>query len=137
VELRLRPETLAVSRLGTEVAYPVPPDDGSLYSATSTGGAGDERSLVCREDLAPPSCPTEAGWRALTVTGPLDFALVGVVAGLTGPLAEAGVSVFVLSTYDTDHLLVRVDSLDLAVAALVAAGHSVIGSGAVVPTGDA
>ena len=123
-------------RLPGGTPWPEPPDDGSLYSATSTGGdPGDssppgpdpERSLVCRQDLAPTGSRVERDWRALTVTGPLDFALVGVVADLTVPLARAGVSVFVLSTYDTDHVLVRAEALDLAVAALTAAGHSVTG----------
>jgi len=122
VELLLRPETLSVCRLAPGQPWPRPPDDGSLYSATSTG---DERSLVCRADLVPAGARVEAGWRALTVVGPLDFALVGVMAGLTAAVAGAGVSVFVLSTFDTDHLLVRTDDLDTADRALAAAGHSV------------
>ena len=134
MELRVRPETLAVCRLAGGTLWPPPPGDGSLFSATSAGdgtagspeaGLAGERSQVCREDLAPSGIPVERGWRALTVAGPLDFALVGVVADLTAPLARAGVSVFILSTYDTDHVLVRADSLDLAVTTLTAAGHTV------------
>lgn len=131
MELRVRPETLAVCRLTDGTPWPPPPGDGSLFSATSaTGGTAEasgasERSLVCREDLAPTGDPVERGWRALTVAGPLDFRLVGVVADLTAPLARAGVSVFILSTYDTDHVLVRADALDLAVTTLTAAGHTV------------
>ena len=122
MELLLRAETLSVCRLAPDQPWPDRPDDGSLYSATSSG---PERSLVCRADLAPAGARTEAGWRALTVAGPLDFALVGVVADLTAAVAGAGVSVFVLSTYDTDHLLVRIDDLDATDRALTAAGHSV------------
>ena len=59
------------------------------------------------------------------MAGPLDFALVGVLADLTAPLADAGISVFVLSTFDTDHVLVRADDLGNAVTALAAAGHGV------------
>lgn len=103
---------------------PAPPDDGSLFSSTSTG---EERSLVCRADLAPGGSRVEPGWRALTVAGPLDFALVGLIAGLTEALARASISVFVLSTFDTDHLLVRAGSLDQAVAALASSGHTVTG----------
>lgn len=62
---------------------------------------------------------------ALEVAGPLDFALTGVLAGLAVPLAEAGVSIFALATYDTDVLLVREAQLDAAIAALRAAGHDV------------
>ena len=63
----------------------------------------------------------------MTVAGLLDFALVGLIAGLTEPLARADISVFVLSTFDTDHLLVRAGSLDQAVAALASSGHTVTG----------
>ncbi len=134
MELRVRPETLAVCRLAAGTPWPPAPGDGSLFSATAAGGgavassgaaSAAERSLVCREDLAPTGIPVERGWRALTVAGPLDFALVGVVADLTAPLARAGISVFIVSTYDTDHVLVRDGSLDLAVATLTAAGHTV------------
>jgi uncharacterized protein len=59
------------------------------------------------------------------VAGPLDFELTGVVAGLTAPLAEAGLPVFVVSTFDTDYLLVRTDRLNAAVDALRKAGHGV------------
>lgn len=62
---------------------------------------------------------------ALEVAGPLDFALTGVLAGHAVPLAEAGVSIFALATYDTDVLLVREAQLDAAIAALRAAGHDV------------
>ncbi len=121
-------------RLADGAPWPPTPGDGSLFSATSAGertaessgtGTPGRRSLVCRADLAPVGIPVEPGWRALTVAGPLDFALVGVVADLTAPLAGAGISVFILSTYDTDHILVRADSLDRAVATLTAAGHHV------------
>ncbi len=84
--------------------------------------------MVCREDLAPDDSRAERGWRAFSVAGPMDFALVGVVAALTVPLARAGISVFVLSSYDTDHVLVRAGALDDAVAALAAAGHTVFRS---------
>jgi hypothetical protein len=72
----------------------------------------------------PAELEVEGGWRALKVAGPLDFALTGVLASLAGPLAEAGISVFVVSTYDTDYVLIREVDLEAARAALVAAGHS-------------
>lgn len=122
MDLLLRPETLTVCRLRPGQPFPGAPDDGSLFSAT---WSGDERSLVCRADLAPAGARTEPGWRALSVAGPLDFALVGVLAALTVPLADADISVFVLSTFDTDHVLVRADDLGNAVTALTSAGHGV------------
>ena len=59
------------------------------------------------------------------VEGPLDFSLTGVMSALLAPLAEAGVSVFALATFDTDYLLIRAAQLDLAVETLSAAGHLV------------
>jgi hypothetical protein len=120
VELRLRPETLSVCRLAAAHSWPAAPDDGSLFATSSSD---DERSLVCRVDLVPEGAVVEAGWRALTVSGPLDFDLVGVLAGLTTPLARAGISVFVLSSFDTDHLMVRSADLEKAVVTLTEAGY--------------
>lgn len=82
--------------------------------------------MVCPEADVPSGVLAEAGWRCLKVQGPLDFALVGVMASLTGPLAAAGVSLFALSTYDTDYLLVKAGNLAQAVDALESAGHTVV-----------
>jgi len=67
----------------------------------------------------------ETGWRALTVRGPVEFTLTGILAALSGALAAAGVPIFALSTFDTDHLLVKDADLDRAIAALREAGHDV------------
>jgi catechol 2,3-dioxygenase-like lactoylglutathione lyase family enzyme len=67
----------------------------------------------------------DRGWRLLRVQGRLDFSLVGVLAGLTTTLANANISVFAVSTHDTDYLLVRDETLDRAVMALRAANHVV------------
>jgi hypothetical protein len=83
----------------------------------------DELSLVCPEQDAPAEARVETGWRAFKVAGPLDFSLTGVLASLAAPLAAAGVSIFAVSTFDTDYLLVREASLAQARAALESAGH--------------
>jgi enamine deaminase RidA (YjgF/YER057c/UK114 family) len=75
----------------------------------------------------PPDVPLEPGWRALSVAGPLDLGLTGVLASLAAPLAEAGVPLLAIGTHDTDHLLVKAADLDRALAALAAAGHEVPG----------
>jgi hypothetical protein len=85
----------------------------------------EELSIVCEQENVPPDIRCERNWRAMKVAGPLDFALVGVLASLAGALADAGVSVFALSTYDTDYLLVKADTLERAIDALEAAGHRV------------
>ncbi len=83
----------------------------------------DELSIVCEEDAVPNSIPSERGWRGLRVVGPLDFSMVGVLAALAVPLGEANVSLFCVSTFETDYILVRADALGQAVAALEKAGH--------------
>lgn len=85
----------------------------------------DETSVVCNAAAVPPGIQTETGWRAFVVAGPLDFGLTGILLSIAQPLAQAGISIFALSTYDTDYVLVKESNLDKAIAALVAAGHSV------------
>lgn len=122
--LELLTERLAVVRLPPDADVPQLPLGGALLSLTVTR---DEISIVCPEDAAPVGAEIAAGWRALRVAGELDFSLVGIMAALTSALAEAGVSVFTLSTYTTDYLLVREATLEQAITALRAAGHTVTG----------
>jgi hypothetical protein len=120
LQLELLAGTLAVCRLDPD--SPLPSwAAGSFVSLTRTDA---ELSVVCPADGVPPGVPAEGGWRALRVRGPLGFGLTGVLASLASPLASSGVSIFVVSTYDTDYLLVQERDLDRARHALVRAGHS-------------
>jgi hypothetical protein len=123
MELRVLAGRLAVCRLAEGAVPPVPPAKAAMWSLTRRQG---ETSLVCDEVEAPNDSTAEPGWRALEVAGVLDFSLVGVLAGLTAVLAAEGISVFVVSTYDTDVILVREESLGSAIAALERAGHLVV-----------
>jgi uncharacterized protein len=123
VELRLDPARCSVCRLADDAPWPVPPDGARLYSATRTRG---ELSVVCGEGDEPPGARVEPGWRVFHVVGPLGFDLVGIIASLTVPLAAADVGVFVLSTFDTDLVLVKDDDLDRAIDVFGGAGHRVI-----------
>ncbi len=120
LELAILPESFAVSRLPASAPAPAWARAGHLQSMTRTR---EELSVVCRTDAVPPEVKSERGWRAIRVAGTLDFALTGVLASLAAPLAEANVSIFALSTHDTDYVLVKGDALERAVAALTAAGH--------------
>lgn len=97
--------------------------DGEFMSLTVSNG---EISLVCETKKAPRGCVAEAGWRGLRVCGVLDFSLVGILAGLTDVLARSKISVFAVSTYDTDYLFVKEESLKPAAEALRAAGYELI-----------
>jgi enamine deaminase RidA (YjgF/YER057c/UK114 family) len=111
------PERLAVCRL--EGAARVPSWALELHEAfTSITRTADELSIVCPEEAVPPDVRVEGGWRALKVPGPIPFEQIGVLAGLAAPLAAAGISIFALSTYDTDYVLVKEDDLQRALVAL-------------------
>lgn len=91
------------------------------------GLTDDEVSLVCETCSAPPdTVERDDGWRAFRVSGTLDLSLVGVLRGIADVLADIGVPVFVVSTYDTDYVLVREGSLDRALDALSATGYAVV-----------
>lgn len=124
MQLMLLPGQLAICRLPAGASVPEwARVAGMLLSITRTA---DELSVVCDEASVPAEMLAERGWRALQVAGPLDFALTGVLAALAAPLAQAGVSIFALSTYDTDYVLVREADVERAVAALAQAGHDVV-----------
>jgi hypothetical protein len=120
--LSLLPDTLAVCRLAPDAEVPAWAWTGEPASVTRTR---DELSIVCRADAVPQGIRSETGWRCLKVEGPLDFALTGILAALTAPLAAAGITLFAVSTYDTDYLLVKAENLDRAVEVLRGAGHRV------------
>ena len=120
--LTLLPEIFAVCQLAPDAPVPDLPRGGSLCSWTRTA---TELSLVCAAADAPNDARCEAGWRSLVVAGPLAFEEVGILAALAGALAAAEISLFVLSTFDTDYLLVKQESLDAAIEALRKRGHAV------------
>lgn len=111
--------SLSIVRLPPGSGLPDWVEPDSWHSVTRTA---DECSVVCESRLVPAGVSHVGPWRGLKVVGPLDFDLVGILHRLAGPLAGAGVSVFVISTYDTDYVLVRGESLDSAIAGLEEAG---------------
>lgn len=114
--LSLLPETLAVARLPAGAALPGWVDWSDPFVTVSR--TRDELSVVCPEARVPAEAQAERGWRGFKVEGPLDFALTGILARLAAPLAEAGISIFAISTFDTDYLLVRAHDLAAATAVL-------------------
>ena len=116
--LRLLPGRFAVCRLDPHAPLPAWAfhNDATFWSLTRTP---DELSLVCDQDSVPPSVArVEPGWRALQAEGPIPFDDTGVLASLATPLAEAGIPLFALSTYDTDVVLVKERDLERALAVL-------------------
>ena len=124
LKLHLAGEVLAICRLGRGgSSMPEWLGKSGFYSVTHTE---DELSLVCPQIQVPEGIRKEGGWRCLKVEGPLDFSLTGVLASLTAPLAIAEISVFAISTFDTDYLLVKEDRLEEAIDALTRSGFEVV-----------
>ncbi len=91
-----------------------------------TGRTDAERSLVCRtQDMPDNATAREDGWRAMRITGTLDFSLIGVLAGISAVLAENGIGIFVLSTYDTDYILTKQKTYARALQLLAQAGYQI------------
>ncbi len=115
-------EELAVCRLPADAAVPDGVLDAPFCAVTRTT---DELSLVLSVDQVQPGWDVERTWRALKIEGPLDFSMVGVIARISAPLADAGIPIFVVSTFDTDYLLVKNDQFEKTCALLVTEGHIV------------
>ena len=120
--LTILPDTYAVCRLGADAAIPAWATTSSFFSISRTS---DELSIVCLQSLVPDGIRCEKDWRCFKLAGPIPFTTVSVLASLVQPLAEAGISVFAVSTFDTDYLLVKAADLQRAIDALRKKGHSV------------
>jgi hypothetical protein len=122
LELSLLPERFAVSRLAADSPIPAWATQGPFFSVTRTS---DELSLVTEFSRVPMGIQSQPGWRVLKVHGPFVLSEIGVLAALATPLAEAKISLFAVSTFDTDYLLVASETLSAGIAALERAGHIV------------
>ena len=122
MKLSRYPETLAVVRLGPGTEVPKWAESSSLFSITATA---TETSIVCAARSVPKKSVHQRPLTAFEVEGPLDFALTGVLSELLAPLAAAEISVFTLSTFDTDWILVPGDKADAAAEEWRRSGHEV------------
>ncbi len=123
LKLQIMPGTFAVCKLDPQAALPRwALSEGALTSITRTA---DELSIVCGESAVPDDVRCEKGWRCVKILGPLPFSMTGVLASLVGPLAEAKISVFALSTYDTDYVLIKAERLQDAIRVLRLSGHEI------------
>ena len=121
--LEVLPWTLGVCRLAPDVPLPAWALDGGAFFTVSR--TPDELSITCEESRIPDAQAREGDYRAIRVAGPLPFDLLGVFASISGPLADAGISIFAISTFDTDYVLVRQRDLDMSLDVLRRAGHRI------------
>ncbi len=122
LSLAVLPDVLAICRVPSDTPLAEVPTEGRFWSATRTQ---DELSLVIPDDQVPKGWQAERGWRCFQVCGKLGFEATGVLSTLSAPLAFAGISIFVVSTFDTDYILVREQDLDSACEVLRENGNKV------------
>ena len=123
IPLIIFPNSFAICKLAPDLPIP---DWAQSSQITASVRTVDELSVVCEDRFVPPDAKFEPGWRVIKVQGILDFSLVGVLASISTPLAKADISIFVISTYDTDYFLVKEIDLDKAVKVLVSEGFLVL-----------
>lgn len=115
LKMKLLEDIYGVCRLDKNRSIPNWGIEGEFYSITRTE---DELSIVCTQNSIPDDIQCEGNWRILKVEGPLDFSLVGILASISSLMAENGISIFAISTYDTDYILVKDKDLDKAIESL-------------------
>ena len=97
-----------------------------IRTAAEIGCQGEELSLVCRmEDVPENTLERDDGWRGFRIEGVLDFSLIGILSRLSTILAENKISIFAVSTYNTDYILTKAENFDRAMDVLAAAGYEV------------
>jgi hypothetical protein len=116
------PERLSIVTLAPDTEVPAWAASRTFFSVTRTP---EELSIVTPASNVPEGLLQQTQWRALKVHGPFDLAEIGVLSAISVPLADAGISIFVISTFDTDYLLVADKQLRAAILALENAGHAV------------
>ncbi len=109
--LSILPEKLGICHFDENTPIPSWVKEGKFVSITKTP---DELSIICSQEKIPAGVLAEKDWRAFKVEGPLGFTLTGIVASLSKPLSEAKISIFYVSTYETDYVLVEEKNLDKA-----------------------
>jgi hypothetical protein len=123
LELNLLPQHFAIVRLSSTAPIPEWATRGAFFSISRSE---DELSVVTQAANVPEGVKSHAGWRILKVQGPFVLSEVGVLASLASPIAAAGASLFAISTYDTDYLLISAKQLEIAASALERACHKVL-----------
>lgn len=122
LKLTLLPQSFTVHQLPKDAEIPVAVLESPFFAITRTS---HELSIVTLKSINVASESSETGWACFKVEGPLDFGLVGILAGIASALAEASVPLFAISTFETDYILIKLEQTEAAVKALKSAGYQV------------
>ena len=123
LKLKVLQGQFSIHRFSSDSEIPGQVYESEFFTISKTE---DEVSIVCNSSIQLNSEKSVSGWSCFKVVGPLDFSLTGILAKLSSSLAEAGISIFAISTYDTDYILVNSEKLELASEALLISGHIII-----------
>ena len=121
--MKLLKEKYGVCRLNKNELIPEWAQNSDFFSITKTC---DELSIVCSQNDIPNDIQCEKDWKILKIEGPLDFSLIGILASISTILAQKGISIFALSTYDTDYILVKNKDIRNAIDSLVKERYEII-----------
>ena len=121
--MKLLKEKYGVCRLDKNELLPEWAQKSDFFSITRTS---DELSIVCSQKDIPSDIKFEGDWKILKIEGPLDFSLIGILASISTILAQKEISIFAISTYDTDYILVKNDDMDSALESLINERYEII-----------
>jgi hypothetical protein len=121
--LKIISQLFSIHSFAPEETVPIRVFNADIYFISKTL---DELSIVVPEDITLNSLDSEPGWQALEVLGPLDFTMTGILANISGVLAQQKISIFAISTFDTDYILVKENTMQAAITALRNDGYTVV-----------
>lgn len=120
MELKKIPYDLTVCKVADTAAIDL---SGEFYFI---GKTDEELSLVIPTDAVPAeTTERDDGWRAFRIQGVLDFSLIGILSKISGLLADAGIGIFAVSTFNTDYILVKKENFEKALGVLAVAGYQI------------
>ncbi|WP_105189552.1 ACT domain-containing protein [Pseudoalteromonas sp. T1lg48] len=120
--LQLLPHEFTIHSFDSTAAIPSIIFQSEVYFV---GKTSEELSIVCNSDIELDSLAQEPGWVAFEVLGPLGFSLTGILSNISGVLARANISIFAISTFDTDYILVKRMQVTNAMNSLKKEGYNV------------
>jgi hypothetical protein len=121
ISMRLLSDVYGVCRMDKNDPIPEWIEDSRFYSVTKTM---EELSVVCPQNRIPDHIKCEKGWRILKVEGTLEFSLIGILSFISTVLANNGISIFAISTYDTDYILIKEKDTDKVISVLTSENYS-------------
>lgn len=122
LNLTLLENRFGICRLERDIPIPEWAENEGFCSITRTA---EELSIVCPEENIPSGIICEKDWKCLKLEGPLDFSLIGILARISTLLAEEKISIFVISTYDTDYIMIKENDIRPAIEKLSANGYEI------------